>query len=547
MSDRDTLDCDGIAPYLSAFADGELAESLRSEVATHLDGCDHCAAQLDRIRAVDRLLTKLPRTAPAAGVFERTMAAATRNAAATREALSGGGAADLRRRLREALAQDVRDASDTGDVGEAGGAHHARPRRRGRAPWIAAALPAVAALLLIALAATLFSHFPSFSQQGATSKSTPQAINPLQQTRSAMNALASRLAFTPAIPTYLPDGASAPSARIGPAEQVQENSRYLDVTWTFSSGSAQSLHLRELPAGLGFDGYTRGSSAATPLAWGLPQTAGWSALTATDCPTCLAVGETRSAVQLVLDAQPRGSASADSVAAWLRLVSLSLDTPYLPLNVNLSAPDSSLALRYQATVADGQGRVWDWAVSIVGAPGGKQSATATGNGVDVTEIANSGIGARLDNTTHAYEPLAPPLPSVQPPEQVTQPLFAPGPFISNGELWNLGPGQTKLPDGHTQNVYDLYWVNAAQPEHIYVDAATGQAIALVVTTPSATHPGGATGDQFYISTTACPPYTVTYSSIEYVPQTDLASSQFDTQQPAGWRQGTVAPAFTCQG
>jgi hypothetical protein len=252
-------------------------------------------------------------------------------------------------------------------------------------------------------------------------------------------------------------------------------------------------------------------------------------------------------MQLALDAQPRGSASADSVAVWLRLVSLSLDAPYKPLGVNLAAPDSSFALRYHATVTGAQGEAWNWDVSIVGAVGSQQYSRATGNGADVTEIINGGgTGARFDNATHTYESLSPPFPLAQPPRIVTQPLYAPGDFIAAGELWNLDVQQVKLPDGRSLNAYDLFWVNAAQPEHIYVDATTGQAVALVVSTPSSAHPGGVNGSQTYVSTTVCLPYTVTYITIEYVPQATLSPSLFDTKQPTGWRRGTVAPGFICQ-
>lgn len=542
MSDRNTLDCDSIAPYLSPLADGELAEPLRAEVAAHISACEGCATQLDRIRAIDRLLAGLPRTAPSAGVFERTLAAATRHApteprAVTRETLSGGSGVEARRRLSELIASDASVAEDGPSL---------PPPLRSRAPWLTAAIPLVAALLMIALAATLFNRFPSQSRQTAITHPTPSAATPLEQTRVAVDAVASQLAFRPVVPTWLPAGAGAPTARVGPEEQVQVNSRYLDITWTFSSGPAQSLHLRELPAGLGFYGYAPASGAATTLAWSLPSHAGWRQVAVASCAACLAVGEARSGVQLALDAQPRGPASATAVAAWLRMVSLSLDAKYTPLGVTLAPPDSALALRYDATVSDGQGRQWRWVVTIVGALGNQQYAHATGNGVDVTDVINGGSGARLDNTTKVYQPLTPLLPTAQPPSNVTQTLFAASEFVATGELWNLGERQIKLPDGRLLNVYDLYRVNATRPEHVYADAATGQVIALVVDSSKGEQPGGPNGSQTYISTTACPPYTVTYTTIEYVPTSELQPTLFSTAQKSGWLRGTVTPAFTCQ-
>ncbi|HEX2349279.1 MAG TPA: zf-HC2 domain-containing protein [Ktedonobacterales bacterium] len=556
MSENDLLDCADIAPYLSPFADGELAEPLRSQVAAHIAICDACSARLDRIRDVDRLIGSLPHTAPSAGVFERTLAAAARHTSAdpravTRERLGAGRGPELRRRLREVLApnQTDRDAPDI-PASE-------RPTstgRRKRPPWVAAAIPAAAALLLVALAATLFNRFPSFPRQGAPSLATPNPATPLQQTTSAINALAGQLAFPPVSPSYLPAGASAPRSGVGPVEQVQKNSRYLDVTWTFQSGPVSTLHLRELPNGLAFDGYTAGNSAAagpqpqTRLQWGLPLTPGWLPLTPAACASCLAVGETRANMQLALDARPRGGASADAVAVWLRMVSLSLDAQYKPLGVRLAAPSSSDVLHYQATVSDAQGQSWQWTVSTQGALGNQQNAQAVGMGLDITEISNGGSGARLDNTAHVYEKLTPPLNNAQPPHSVTQPLIATNDYLAAGELWNLGPQQVNLPGFGSITAIDLVWADAAQPEHIYIDPTSGQALALVVT-PSDEHPGGVNGAQSFISTIACQPYTVTYTFIEYLPPSasTVSPTLFSTAQPPKWSQGVVQPAFQCQG
>ncbi len=114
-------------------------------------------------------------------------------------------------------------------------------------------------------------------------------------------------------------------------------------------------------------------------------------------------------------------------------------------------------------------------------------------------------------------------------------------------MWNLGKRNVTLPDGRSHTVYALYRVNAAQPEYVYADASTGQVIAQVVDAASGTHPGGVNGAQTYVSTTACKPYMVTYTAIQYVPLSALPASLFDTAKPNGWNLGTVSPAFTCQG
>lgn len=558
MSENETLDCAAVAPYLSPYADGELAEPLRSQVAAHIAACDDCAARLDRARAVDRLIGSLPHTAPSAGVYERTLAAAARHASAdprsvTRERLAGVRGPEMRRRLRQIIAPDrAPDASDDGMGGLSASRTGARAARRRRAPWVAAAIPIAAALLLVALAATLFNRFPSFPRQGASSQPTPNPASPVRQTASAIDALAAQLAFTPVSPTYLPAGVSAPRSGIGPQEQVQKNSRYLDVTWTFASGPATSLHLRELPRGLAFDGYAAGNAAvagptaSTQLQWALPKTPGWQPLTPTACANCLAVGEARASMQLALDAQPRSGASADAVAVWLRMVSLSLDAQYMPLGVRLASPSSSDVLHYQATVSDSQGHSWQWNVSTQGALSGLQNAQAVGMGKDITEILSDGQGIRLDNNSHTFEFISP-VASAQPPHSITQPLIATSDYLAAGELWNRGLKQALLPDGSTITAYDLYWADAAQPEHIYVDATTGQAVALVVTPSKDEHPGGLNGAQSFVSTTACQPYTVTYTFIKYLPPSEATANLFSVTPPPNSHQGVVQPAFTCQG
>lgn len=543
MSDQTTRDCDDIAPYLSAYADGELAEPLRSEVAAHIGACDRCSGQLARIATIDQLIGGLARTTPSAGVFERTLAAATRQSVAgarsvTREALGTPRLPELRRRAQRFIAPELED-----DEGERvhGPSISARTRR---APWIAAAIPAIAALLLVSFAFALFSRTPTAQRGGAPTART-NAEGTLQQTRTQVDAAARQLAFTPITPTYLPNGASAPTVRVGP-DQVDAISRYLDVTWTFTSGPVRTLHLRELPAGLSFYGYTIVSADTAALAWSLPQASGWRQLKLTGCSTCLAVGEAHAKVQLALDAQPTRNASATEVAAWLRLVSLSLDAPYQPLTISLNGPDSSLALQYRALVRTPAGAEYTWQASVVGALGTEESFTAIGAGVNVTEIVNAGSGgARLDNITHTYQPLSPPLPSVMPPQRVTQPLFAPGGFVTYGELWNLGAKQVTLPSGRVLPVYDFYWVDAAQPEHLYVSQVTGRAVALIIDTTASAHPGGVHGAQSYVSTSACAANTVTYTSIEYVPQATLPANAFDTSQPPNWSQGIVIPPFSC--
>src|SRR5690242_18364218 len=64
MSTETTMRCEDVAPYLSAFADGELPEPLLSEVAEHIAACEACSATLVRYGEIDTLLAGMPRTAP---------------------------------------------------------------------------------------------------------------------------------------------------------------------------------------------------------------------------------------------------------------------------------------------------------------------------------------------------------------------------------------------------------------------------------------------------------------------------------------------------
>lgn len=547
MTGREAHDCQNIAPYLSAFADGELAEPLRSQVAQHVAVCERCTAEVSRIRMIDRMVAGLAHSTPSAGVYERALAAATQKASGqprllTRESLSGARGSDMRRRLQRMVAPELIGSTEID--GEAGAPQGIPMRLPTRARWIAAAIPAIAALLLISLAFSLFSRVPML-RQGLASSVKPNGASPVQEARTQVARVAAQVSFAPQTPSYLPSGAGAPTVSVGP-EQVDVASRYLDVTWTFASGPVQTLRLRETPSGLGFYGYTPVAPVAQTLAWSLPQYAGWNQLTSSSCKNCLAVGEAHTGMQLTLEANPRGPSSAPTAAAWLRLVSLSLDATYQPLSMTVAGPASTLALRYQATVSDASGASWNWTVSLNGGSSGMQSATVTGAGVNVTEVANGGQVARFDNVSHTYDALTTPPQLFQLPQKVTQPLYSADAYLAYGELWNLGANQLRLPSGDSLSVDDLYWVDAAQPAHLYVDATTGQAVALVVTTPSNLAPGGPHGAQGYVSTTACSPYTVTYTSITYMQPSALATS-FDVARPAGWRAGSVSPVFTCQG
>src|SRR5947209_1903741 len=138
------LRCADVRQYLSAYADGELASPLRTQIAAHLETCEDCRAQLARYQQIDAALAALPRTAPSAAVFERIAAAvATRpSEPAVRESLSGRRLLHRRREIE--VPQWGEEALPLAPAG-------IRPSRLPR--WAAAVLPTVAAVLLVAFTA----------------------------------------------------------------------------------------------------------------------------------------------------------------------------------------------------------------------------------------------------------------------------------------------------------------------------------------------------------------------------------------------------------
>ena len=59
---------------LDALAEGELSHSERSLAQAHLEGCPHCQAQLDEMRAVAAALDALPRFEPSGDFAAAVMA-----------------------------------------------------------------------------------------------------------------------------------------------------------------------------------------------------------------------------------------------------------------------------------------------------------------------------------------------------------------------------------------------------------------------------------------------------------------------------------------
>ena len=165
--------------------------------------------------------------------------------------------------------------------------------------------------------------------------------------------------------------------------------------------------------------------------------------------------------------------------------------------------------------------------------------------MDVSEItAADGSGVRLDWTRKVYQTLPGPTLYKPTPSGVTEIAYTAETFLGTGQLWYLGPTKITPPGERAMQVYDLYRVDTARPEHVYADVVTGAVVAIYVDTGSPTSPGGPGSAQPYVSKAVCAPYTITYTWIVFEPATQSASA-FNTRAPLNWTQGAVAQPFTC--
>jgi hypothetical protein len=521
--------CADVAPYLSAFADGELAEPLRSRVTAHLTTCEACSRQVERYASIDAALARLPRTAPAAEVYERVSAAVARQPVgpAVRESLAGRRRA-LRRRRLEFAEWASRDAPAT-----ASAAHS--HRRRG---WVASALPTMAALLLIALTGVIIHG--ALPGPTTTNPPTPPALTgtPLEQTHDKMQAAMAgkSMAFTPVYPTYLP---AAPTFQRVDAQVSPTSSGgffLLDVTWTLT-GPVQQVHLREGPKGSEWSDYLPTSalpvSAQEGLAWQVGQHP-WLPLAKSDALDRPAIGQDRGDVWLALDATvSSGDPMNPSALAKLRLISLSMDLPYQQEPQQIFPAPSNVVFHYTAELG-GSGASY----VVDGYDNAAQHAARVAvsrNGTPYyTDIVRDQQGIRLDPAHHTYQlRSAASLTAAALPQGATHVFFFANTLAQNGLLWNAGV--TKYSGA---SVYDFQQVDAPSPTHVYVDQQS-KVVAVVIDTNSNIHPGGASAASRFVGTGGCPRYTMIEDAQAAQPPS------FSTTPPAGYTQGQVPNTVTC--
>jgi hypothetical protein len=531
MSAQPPMRCHDAAPYLSAFADVELAEPLAAQIATHIATCEPCAAKVARSRQLDALLGTLPASRPSASVFENVQSAiqAQADPQAVRESLRRRSTAP-RRRLTI--------------VGAPTFTPPPLPRtattRRSRV--LAATIPTVAALLLISLTLIAFSQArqrPTDPLAGNPT-STPAPVGTvLQRSQQAVAALQSELSFKAVLPRYLPEGAKLGPVTISYAETQgqQPNQAYLDVTWNVDSGAVCQIHLRETPSKLGWVGYAAGGDNPL-LSWQLPSAQPWRPLNVQQTSQRPAVGQNRGALAIALDVAPcAADASTDDIAA-LRIISLSMDALYTPLAIT---PNSGAGhvLHYIEVGASPRGTVL-FRREVYSTADQAQQRIET-FAADDTHIATTIIhGDRVVQFNYATRQVfsgqvgAVGGPAPLPSTRAMRLFFSATSFIYQGELWNLGPSTYQ-----GAQVYALALVNGPQPATAYVDMASHQVIAVRVTTSSATQPGGASAEPLFPAS-ACGGYTL----IEYLAQ--APSGTFSQQAPDGFQPGGLPlPPPTC--
>jgi anti-sigma factor RsiW len=536
MSAETTMRCEDVAPYLSAFADGELPEPLRSEVAEHVETCDACSATLTSYAQIDILLAGLPRSAPSPELLDQILAtvAAEDEQEERRQAVrSVWGLSSLKRRVTE-LDMPTDDRAPI---------IRARPTHRSR--WVSVAIPAIAALLLISVTLVTFRWLPNKGTilpptQQSTPTSAPGSVT-LDNTRAAVNAIAAQLAFKPILPTYLPDGAILADVTLGPQRDSEVADHYLDIYWSVT-GSVHMIHLHEAPVKVGLVGYT---DLATPnqVAWQIGN-APWTPIRVDAAPKNMAIGQHRAGVSIALDASVApNSSQAAAGQTMLRLISLSMDSRYLAMP---AAPDAGTArilplsieemvAHYSAVALNGNGAV-AWRTEVYVAPClstadpcqvSKSYALGANGATLYTDIASGQRLLHLDKAQQTFTWL-PWLPADQGASlnntAMPKLFYMANTYLSTGILWYLNETSYK-----GQRVFDLLWTNAPTRTHVYVSKESHQVVAMVVDKGAKIQTGGPIAGTGSLS-------CIRYTMIEYVTPDTSTDAQFAQNIPTGFIQ-----------
>ena len=535
MSDH-PMRCGDAAPYLSAYSDGELEESLRVRVAEHIAGCERCEAEVQRHATINALIGALPHSTPSPEVLDRVLAVRRAPSPVTRESLLRKPKLLAPRSLPPLLRMHGDSPAVVRPIARSG---------RARPPSVAArAIPVLAAALLIALSVFAFSRFPLAERlRGSRPVATPQSVaSVLAETQRQVSAKRPELGFTPVVPTYLPPGATLQHVSTG-SESSDSALRYLDMSWVLAF-PLTTLHIRESALPLDkrgdFSPGARNDPGMAELAWNLGQYQ-WVQGIVSGAPGRCAVGESRHDLSIAADvaAQSDGAACDPSNFAEinvLRLASVSLDAPYSPLTV--LAPDSAhTVLHFTAYKTVPSGSSWDVYTDPAHQRTSITALRPDGAKLYTDVVAADGGVTRIDPVAKRYQVLPASAAAGEPEQLDTRVVtfFATAnTLLGSGELWNMGLTDVPKDLASAGRAYKLVQVDAPYPTTIYVDPTTKQILGASVAYQSKEHPGGAQASSKLTPVNACPSG---YASIEYLAPSAVPASAFEL--PNGYIQGTV--------
>jgi hypothetical protein len=539
------MSCAEARPYLSAYVDGELAEPLRAQVARHISGCAECAARAESYYATDALLAGLPATMPAPEVFHAVMAAAREQNAepVERETLASPLAGLAARRLRV-----VRPEPHQQDTPAVFGAR--------RKSWVATVAPAVAAVLLVALAALAFRGLVMAPRTGPAS--TPTTVGTLlERTRAQVEAVdrAVHLPFRPVYPTNTPSGAIVVDVSLGYAND-NKTVIYLDITWTVTSNAnLQAMRIREIRGGYDYPGYTPDTSDGA-VGWKLVSGRPWETLksdghgritgTVVDSKSVAAGEQQGNELSIAVEAVGPPAGKLESLRATLRQVTLSLDSPnkVIPL---ASHPTNGLVLHYtaQTQVTAGETSAWSAEVYINPANDAQYVAVSANGKLRYVDFSKGSQGYRWDPQTNTYangsrnqfsgdmNPGA----NNNGNSNVLQIFRDPYTLLQNGLLWYSGQN-AKV---GSANVYDYILVSAPNRTDVYIDQNTKLVVKLDVDTKTAWNVPF-DRDQVF-GNDKCSYFTI----IEYLQPDDVPAGTFSPTPPSSSHQDQshIPATVTC--
>ncbi|HEX5158421.1 MAG TPA: zf-HC2 domain-containing protein [Ktedonobacterales bacterium] len=538
MSTETTMRCEDVAPYLSAFADGELLEPLRSEVAEHVATCEACSSTLARYGEIDSLLAGMPRTAPPPEALDDILAvvAAEGEQAERRHAVrSAWGLTSFKRKIVE-LEMPLGDKPPL----------QFRPTTRSR--WVSIAIPAIAAMLLVSVALVTFRWLPNNNQiippvQQPTA--TPAPGNETLATTSALvRAREAQLSFKPILPTYLPDGATLDGVGIDPQHDDMISQHYLDISWNVNGlgGVVNTIHLHEAPSKLGLVGYSL-PSVTPQVEWQIGN-APWQQVRVDAAPKNTAVAQFRAGVAIALDVStPSTGPQAAAGNAILRLMSLSMDSRYVIMPTApdessariVSVPYKDMVAHYKVVALNGNGEV-AWREEAYVAPCAstadpcqvsEQYSLGANGPILYTDISSGQRLLHLDQAQQTYT-LQPIIPGDQSATlngtELPRLFYLGNTYLNSGILWYLN--ETTYAG---QRVYDLLWTNAPTRTHVYVSKETHQVVAMLVEKNAKIQDGGPLAGSGALSCTR-------FTFIEYLAPGASTDAQFAQNIPPSYSQ-----------